>query len=1014
MSTPTPTPPPSLPRVASPPPASSTNTSNNARVRIGLDAGVIKAQQKWKRLAEINDDNSTAKDMASEIRSEFAALQRNHQPPGSTNTDANKTLPIHIEEGDNEEEENFDADNEEQERVEHLLASEYTSSAAFGVDKFLIAATFVRDGIHGRKIGCRLDRWAIQLNAAFHETWYRWVYTLVVLISCLLAFAERPGEQNDYLEVDLACMGFFAIDVFIRWTVSSAETKRKYLTRQPWAVARMALLTITVLDLVTNLLLPAWNPNRYSRALRPFFLITRRRNIRIIFASCVRALREVLIVLLLSFCLVGFFGLLGYLLFSDASNRYSAPFFASLHASMYTMLLIHNCLPYMVKSMYPYFQVTQWSAVFFIIFVLLTNLFLAKLTIAVSYKSYKQHTEKMLYKRLQKRKAALYAAFDILATDVELVHEAVDEDDERLRSVPTFLSRGNSERRGSSRFFHTGTSKRDSDSFKLAMTPITAMSRRKLTLETWIGLCEQLKPKWTSVESTLVFNTIDVEHTGYVDLADFYQLCSLLSVKLEKTKPSTAAAILQCFVPTLKRQTVRRWQLQMRERLLYEHIFFGKYPVVVAELIVGMLIMLSVVQAIQVNDIELAFSVNMSWRIVGFMLLCLFTLEVQLKLFAFGRREFFSRPFCRLDLGIAVVGWLFYAITTLNDHSHVSRVFYDLALATRSLRILKLLNLFPPFHEILWTMQRILPLIVQLLLVIFSFMYAFAIVTQANYGIALRDFPVELQPQSPNWFAVRHEFQFDTFAETLVTLFGVANFAGWDMVMDAAHAVTQSGATYVFFFSYRIAMANILLPIFVGFLVESFVSNAKSVEDSMETYVEAATRHQKTQDANIADLEAPPQPTSPTLLEEERLTLINSRLGDVHSSTPPAPRKYGMGSPASASSDRDARQGFRMRFNRKGSYVQGEMFDTIKLSDVSRLKIMVDKKDEEIARQEADIRQLESNVLGMQTRLSQSQRVILAYEAKLEELSTQLQAAQHRDSRQQSTSGSDSHAHNHR
>ncbi|GLE00541.1 hypothetical protein PINS_up009298 [Pythium insidiosum] len=319
----------------------------------------------------------------------------------------------------------------------------------------------------------------------------------------------------------------------------------------------------------------------------------------------------------------------------------------------------------------------------------------------------------------------------------------------------------------------------------------------------------------------------------------------------------------------------------------------------------------------------------------------------------------------------------------MKDPPNVSLVFYDLALAVRSLRILKLLNLVPPFQEILWTMQRILPLICQLLLVILSFMYSFAIVTQANYGVALRTYPESLQSLSPSWYAVRYEFQVDTFAETLVTLFGVANLAGWDMVMDAAHAITRSNATYVFFFSYRIAMANILLPIFVGFLVESFVSNAKTVENTIETYVES----------KLMGNEIATRPEDQTI-EDQKLALMECKAQDPIEATPAAtvasPAMMGaLSSPASSD-----HAGFRMRFGRRGSMVQNEMFDAVRLSDMSRLKLMLEKKEEEVAQQDLEIRKLEGNVLGMQTRLQQSQRVILAYERKMEELNAQLQEAQ--------------------
>ncbi|GAB9476318.1 Two pore calcium channel protein 2 [Globisporangium polare] len=958
------------------------SSSKGGKVRVGLDAAVVHNQQKWKRLTDISDDNSTAKDMASEVQNEFMKQRKQ-------NREKRRQQQVQALEQD---------DPEQPSPAQALLSasqgsggvgrvnslnrsftSDVSSSpllpshATIEADKYLIASAFVRDGIHGRKIGYRLDRSALFLNELFHSDSYRSIYMLVAGISCLLAFAEKPGNLNDYLLVDLVCLFIFAVDIALRWYMSSDETKRKFISRQPWAYVRMLLVLITTADIVLNFLFPAFNPNRYSRALRPYFLITRGRNIRIIFASCLRALREVIVILALMGCLICFFGLLGYLVFSDYSNATTAPFFYSLSSSLYTMLLIHNCLPYMVKSMYPYYKLTHWSALFFIVFVLLTNMFLIKLTIAASYRSYKQHTEKMLFKRLQKRKAALYAAFDVLAQDVDVI------EDLQLASMqsPAHSGGGGASRlaRGSSRYFGGSSALGEKcASFSRSVTMYTPAQARKLSIESWILLCEYLKPQWTSTEARLVFNTVDIEHAEYVDLGDFYQLCSLLNVKVERS--SSKDSLLRKIFKSARYHKIKKLRVRMRNVLLHETVLFGKYPVVIAELVVGVLICLSVLQAIQVNNIELAFSVNRSWRIFGFVLLILFTLEVCVKLFAFGHVEFFLRPFCKLDLAIVSVGWVFYALTSTRDPPSISVTFYDLSLAVRSLRVLKLLNMVPPFHEILWTMKRIAALIMQLLLVIFCVMYSFAVFTQANYGLLLREFPAEKQPLSPSWFAVREEFQVDTFEETLVTLFGVANLAGWDMVMDAAHAVTGSDSTYVFFFSYRITMANILLPIFVGFLVESFVSNAKTVQETYQTYVEAAEH------ANKA--------------EEDQLTLLQSKEAPPSSGIPVS------GSPVSNSAVSASSDGeLRIKYQRRGSLVHNQMFDAVKISDVSRLSLLVEKKDEEIATQDRSIRQLESNVLAMQSRVVQAQRVMLQYEGKMEELSAALQEAKDEIARQQ-------------
>ncbi|GMF32692.1 unnamed protein product [Phytophthora fragariaefolia] len=964
-----------------------------ARVRVGLDAAVLDNQKKWKRLTDIDDDNSTAKSMASEVQLEF--MKHRQQLVHEQKRRLGSGIPTY----------HFDAADVQEEAEEDpvLAATEY--GTALEEDRYLIAAAFIKDGVHGRKIGYRLDRDALFLNELFHSETYRLVYIIVVAIMCTLAFVENPGDENinTYLLVDLLCLFVFGVDLAIRWYMSSVETQHKYISRQPWAVVRMILLLITCADLLVNLLFPTINPYRYSRALRPFFFIARGRNIRIIFSSFLHALREVLIVLGLSFCFIAFFGLVGYLIFSDISDDPSATFFNSLSSSMYTMLLIHNCMPYMAKSMYPYYKLTHWSAIFFVLFVLLTNLFLLKLTIAVSYKSYKKNTESMLYKRLQKRKAALYAAFDILAQNVNFDDDIPTNtaasggissapisgaSDISLVSNAPMLNAAN--RRGSSRFFLGTFDKRASFNIanpNLNANLVTPVNKRQISLDSWISVCEYLKPKWTATDAELVFNTVDIEHVGFLDLTDFYQLCSLLSVKLERPTLFSNSLMRRCCT-SRQRQAIRRFRTQVRSTLLYEIFLFGRYRVVLAEFVVGILICLSVVQAVQVNNIELAFSVNHSWRLLGFFLMNLFTLEVLVKMFAFGYNEFFTRPFCKLDLAVVSVGWMFYVLTTLSKPPNISLVFYDMALAVRSLRFLKLLNLFPPFHEILYTMKAIMPLIMQLLLVIFSVMYAFAIVTQANYGIELRDFPASKQSMSPGWYAQREEFQAETFEGTLVTLFGVANLAGWDVIMDAAHAMTGSDSTYFFFFTYRITMSNILLPIFVGFLVESFVSNAKTVESTIQTsYVDSAhqipvddeedrmtlleTRHLKEED-DLENANKPPLSAA---------SLLKQRLADE----PPM-------SPSSVS-DSSASE-VRFKYKRRGSVVHDQMFDAVKLSDVSRLTLQLGQKEEELAQQDIEIRKLEGNVLSMKSRLNQSQHVILAYESKIEELSSALREAQ--------------------
>ncbi|KAF0690299.1 Aste57867_18325 [Aphanomyces stellatus] len=715
-----------------------------SNVQIEVSTSLKENQSKWKSLMEIDATDNTAQQMADDMDADIEALKffDDSEFP-RTRADLSRSISL---------------SNVMYSPVNHV------DTTVIDVDKYRVAAAFIEDGIHGRKIGYRIDAHALRLVQWFHSSWYRHLFNLIGLGCCLLAFFEDGQGAMPLWWVELFCILVFSADVWVRYDMSSDVTKHKFRKREPWATLRFYLLLVTFLDMAL-----AWGGvgfavPRYSRTFRPFLVIARRRNVRVVFASCIRALKDVAVILALIFCVVGFFGLTGFLLFADSSTMLGVPYFSTLGDALYNMLLLQSCLPTLPALMQPYYVDNQWTSLYFILFVLFTNFFLIKLTIAVSYRTYKRNTEKMLYKRLQKRKIALSKAFDLLADD-----------------------------------------------------PDDPIFPRTLSVDSWLKVCKYLKPNWTAEEAEVVFFSSDVNQTRVVDFTEFIQLASIfVNAKVSKRHRQST------FV-----QGIKVWQRRVRNVLLAQTTVFG-YPVVYMEVFVGFLICLSVVQATQVNNYALTKVLNQRWRLVGVSLLSLFTVEIVLKLFAFGQEEFFNRPFCKLDIATAAVGWIFYTITSLDPEFPI--VFYDMALAVRSLRVLKLLNLFPPFHNILWTMNRIMPLIGQLSLVILSVVYAFGILAQANYGPLLASFPSSLKASATPWYAHKEVFQLDTFGNCLVTLFEEAMLAGWNSIMDAAYLITKSPNTLIFFFTFRITMSNILLPIFVGFLVESFSSNQKPAE----------------------------------------------------------------------------------------------------------------------------------------------------------------------------------------
>ncbi|CAK4576955.1 unnamed protein product [Aphanomyces euteiches] len=762
----------------------------SGNVQIEVSNSLKENQDKWKSLMQIDETGNTAQEMADDITDALEALKFFDDGDfPRTRADIARSISL---------------SNVVYSPMNHVVHQ------TVDVDKYLVAASFIQDGIHGRKIGYRIDAQALRMVQWFHSLWYRYLFTAISVGCCALAFVEDVHGSNSYLWLEIIFLTAFSLDVYIRYAMSSDKTKAQFRKREPWATLRFGLLVLTFLDIGLNLCGVPFAQMRYSRIFRPFMVIARRRNIRVVFASCIRALKDVMVILALLLCVVMFFGLMGFLLFADSSVMLNVPYFATLGNSMYNMLLIQSCLPVLMTVMEPYYIQSQWSSIYFVIFVLFTNFFLVKLTIAVSYRTYKKNTEKMLFKRLQKRKIALSKAFELLSDDAAMADPL---------AIPT------------------------------------------VSIESWLKVCQHLKPEWSAEEAEVVFFSSDIHQTRSVDFTQFIQLASIFvnAHVSQRRRRST-------FV-----QGMRVWQHRARNVLLAQTTIYG-CPVIYMEVFVGFLICLSVVQATQVNNYALTKSLNHTWRMVGIVLLSLFTVEIAAKLFAFGREEFFNRPFCKFDIVVAGVGWLFYVLTSVNPTFPI--VFYDLALAVRSLRVLKLLNLIPPFHNILWTLNRIMPLIWQLTLVILAVVYAFAIVAQGLYGNLLVNFPIARKAQAAAWYLHKEEFQLDTFEHCLVTLFEEATLAGWNSIMDAVYLLTQRSTTLVFFFTYRIAISNILLPIFVGFLVESFSSNQKPATDEEK-------------------------------MDQHTTTVVPS----VVSAAPVKPVKY------------------RMTFNRRTSDVQSAMFD---------------------------------------------------------------------------------------
>jgi hypothetical protein len=146
-----------------------------------------------------------------------------------------------------------------------------------------------------------------------------------------------------------------------------------------------------------------------------------------------------------------------------------------------------------------------------------------------------------------------------------------------------------------------------------------------------------------------------------------------------------------------------------------------------------------------------------------------------------------------------------------------------------------------------------------------------------------------------------------------MTLFEVGIFAGWTVVMNAAYTMTQDIKTMLFFFTYRITINNILLPISVGFLVESFNANQKPTMECQTL--------SNSQSDNVIHGE---DPESTNSIEQ---VMFSSRVDTANQERQnPSIQKHK----------------YKMSFHRRASDIQSAMFD------FSREKLQEDQKTRQI------------------------------------------------------------------
>ncbi|XP_046926677.1 two pore channel protein 2 isoform X3 [Lynx rufus] len=295
------------------------------------------------------------------------------------------------------------------------------------------AAVFIEDAIQYRSINHRMDARSMWLYRLYYSNTFQWTLSLTISLILLLAFIETPSSLTSTADVrfrsapwdppcgltesvEALCLLVFVADVSVKsYLVGWAQFRKN-----PWLLAYLAVLVVSLADWIVSLSLVCQEPLRIRRLFRPFFLMQNSSMMKKTL-KCIRSslpeMASVVLLLALHLCV---FTMLGMLLFTgekqdDGQDRERLTYFRNLPEAL-TSLLVLLTTANNPDVMTPAYSKNRAYAIFFIVFTLIGSLFLMNLLTAIIYNQFRGYLMKSFQTSLFRRRLGARAAYEVLSS----------------------------------------------------------------------------------------------------------------------------------------------------------------------------------------------------------------------------------------------------------------------------------------------------------------------------------------------------------------------------------------------------------------------------------------------------------------------------------------------------------------------------------------------------------------------------------------------------------------------
>ncbi|XP_074227665.1 two pore channel protein 2 isoform X3 [Camelus bactrianus] len=270
------------------------------------------------------------------------------------------------------------------------------------------AVVFIEDAIQYRSINHRMDASSLWL--------YRWYYSSLCQCTADVRYRPVPWEPPCGLTegLEALCLLVFAADVSVKsYLVGWAQFRKN-----PWLLAYLVVLVVSLMDWIVSLSLVCHEPLRVRRPLRPFFLMQNSSMMKKTLKCIRRSLPEMAsvgLLLAIHLCLFTMFGMLLFTSEKDAGqDKERLTYFRNLPEAL-TSLLVLLTTANNPDVMIPAYSKNRAYAIFFVAFTLIGSLFLMNLLTAIIYNQFRGYLMKSLQTSLLRRRLGTRAAYKVLS-----------------------------------------------------------------------------------------------------------------------------------------------------------------------------------------------------------------------------------------------------------------------------------------------------------------------------------------------------------------------------------------------------------------------------------------------------------------------------------------------------------------------------------------------------------------------------------------------------------------------